>query len=205
MAKRPIDYSSFFHVKEDESKKLEEKAVEDLQELLYELKQKQKRKTIQELKDLRIEKLAAKNIAKGIDTEEDADLWAKNDPQFKSTYHLRVNVQAQARKKKEKEKKEQMAKMKKLAKIYKSSLKFPRWKFLNTTEVLLWHKLNSFWEFSVKEFTQVRYPNMYRDKDAEEIDAEEDIIFDSESLEEYTLNEEQGMNQDADSDIEYSY
>jgi hypothetical protein len=46
---------------------------------------------------------------------------------------------------------------------------------------------------------------MYRDKDAEEIDAEEDIIFDSESLEEYTLNEEQSMNQDADSDIEYSY
>jgi hypothetical protein len=74
MAKRQIDYSSFFHVKEDESKILEEKAVEDLQELLYELKQKQKRKTIQELKDLRIEKLAAKNIAKGIDTEEDADL-----------------------------------------------------------------------------------------------------------------------------------
>jgi len=74
MAKRHIDYSSFFHVKEEESKKLEEKAVENLQELLYELKQKQKRKTIQELKDLRIEKLAARNMAKGIDTEEDADL-----------------------------------------------------------------------------------------------------------------------------------
>jgi len=74
MAKRQIDYSSFFHVKEEESKKLEEKAVENLQELLYELKQKQKRKTIQELKDLRIEKLAARNIAKGIDPEEDADL-----------------------------------------------------------------------------------------------------------------------------------
>jgi len=45
---------------------------------------------------------------------------------------------------------------------------------------------------------------MYREKDAEEIDAEEDIIFDSTSLEEYTLNEEQSMNQDVDSDIEFS-
>jgi len=126
MAKRQIDYSSFLHIKEDEVKKLEEKTVENLQELIFELKQKQKRKTLQELKDLRVEKLAARNAAKGIDPEEDADLWAKDDPQFKSTYHLRVNVQAQIRKRKEKEKREQMAKMNKLSKIYKSSLKFPR-------------------------------------------------------------------------------
>jgi len=50
----------------------------------------------------------------------------------------------------------------------------------------------------------VRYPNLYRNKDAEEIDEEEDIIFDSDSLEEYTLNEEQGMNPDVDSDIDFS-
>jgi len=44
MAKRQIDYSSFFHVKEEESKKLEEKAVENLQELLMSLNRNKKEK-----------------------------------------------------------------------------------------------------------------------------------------------------------------